>query len=140
LRTCPDRSWGPPSLLYTGYRVFPGSKERPYRDTDPHPLLVPWSRKSTSTPLTGRTACTEPQCLYKGTLYLYLPYPLYARSVIRKALHSHRAFNRLFLLVLFKLGCWHSEHRPGVLDVGCCTTLSATQATVELVGCFIEDG
>jgi len=20
----------------------------------------------------GRTACTEPQCLYKGTLYLYL--------------------------------------------------------------------
>jgi len=24
----------------------------------------------------GRTACTEPQCLYKGDLYLYfLPYP-----------------------------------------------------------------
>jgi hypothetical protein len=23
-RTCPDRPWGPPSLLYTGYRVFPG--------------------------------------------------------------------------------------------------------------------
>jgi hypothetical protein len=22
----PDRSWGPPSLLYNGYRVFPGSK------------------------------------------------------------------------------------------------------------------
>jgi len=21
----------------------------------------------------GRTACTEPQCLYKGALYLYLP-------------------------------------------------------------------
>jgi len=25
-RTCPDRSWGPPRLLYNGYRVFPGSK------------------------------------------------------------------------------------------------------------------
>jgi len=25
-RTCPDRSRGPPSLLYNGYRVFPGSK------------------------------------------------------------------------------------------------------------------
>jgi len=25
-RTCPDRSWGPPSLLYKGYRVFPGGK------------------------------------------------------------------------------------------------------------------
>jgi hypothetical protein len=24
--TCPDRSWGPPSLLYSGYRVFPGGK------------------------------------------------------------------------------------------------------------------
>jgi len=22
--TCPDRSWGPPSLLYNGYKVFPG--------------------------------------------------------------------------------------------------------------------
>jgi hypothetical protein len=25
-RTCPDRPWGPPSLLYKGYRVFPGVK------------------------------------------------------------------------------------------------------------------
>jgi hypothetical protein len=25
-RTRPDRPWGPPSLLYNGYRVFPGSK------------------------------------------------------------------------------------------------------------------
>jgi hypothetical protein len=25
-RTRPDRSWGPPSLLYYGYRVFPGVK------------------------------------------------------------------------------------------------------------------
>ena len=34
-RTCPDRPWGPPSLLYNGYRVFPGVKERPERDADP---------------------------------------------------------------------------------------------------------
>jgi hypothetical protein len=25
-RTHPDRPWGPPSLLYDGYRVFPGGK------------------------------------------------------------------------------------------------------------------
>jgi hypothetical protein len=25
-RTRPDRSWGPSSLLYNGYRVFPGGK------------------------------------------------------------------------------------------------------------------
>jgi len=34
-RTCPDRPWGPPGLLYNGYRVFPGGKERPGRDADP---------------------------------------------------------------------------------------------------------
>jgi len=83
----------------------------------PHTLLLPWSRKSraipllplwairpvqslsacttvhftftyTSTPPMGHTACTEPQCLYNGALYLYLylyfpygPYGLYRASV-----------------------------------------------------------
>jgi len=36
-RTCPDRPWGQPRLLYNGYRVFPGGKERPERDADPSP-------------------------------------------------------------------------------------------------------
>jgi len=36
-RTCPDRPWGQPSLLYNGYRVFPGGKVRPGRDADPSP-------------------------------------------------------------------------------------------------------
>ena len=40
--TCPDRLWGPPSLPYNGYRVFPGGKERPGRDSDLSPPLVPW--------------------------------------------------------------------------------------------------
>ena len=35
-RICPDRPWGPPSHL-NGYRVFPGGKERPGRNTDPPP-------------------------------------------------------------------------------------------------------
>jgi hypothetical protein len=34
-RTCPHRPWGPPSLLYNGYRVFPGGIKRPGRDADP---------------------------------------------------------------------------------------------------------
>ena len=34
-RTCPDRPWGPPSLLYNGYRFFPGAKKGPGRDADP---------------------------------------------------------------------------------------------------------
>jgi len=36
-RTCPDRPWYPPSLLYNGYRAFPGGKERPGRDPELSP-------------------------------------------------------------------------------------------------------
>ena len=75
--TCPDRPWGPPSLLYNGYRVFPGGEERPGLDADPSPLSSAVDKKAysyTSTPPMGRTAFTEPQCLYKGAFYLYLTY------------------------------------------------------------------
>jgi hypothetical protein len=34
-RTCPDRPWGPPSLLYNGYWVFPEGRKRSGRDADP---------------------------------------------------------------------------------------------------------
>jgi hypothetical protein len=51
---CSDRLWGPPSLLYNGYRgPFPGGKTRPGRDDDHSPHLVPmlWmSRSYTSSP------------------------------------------------------------------------------------------
>jgi hypothetical protein len=33
-RNCADRPWGPSSLLYNGYRVFPGGRNRPGRDAD----------------------------------------------------------------------------------------------------------
>ena len=66
---------GPPSPLYNGYRVFPGAKERPAGDADPSPpssAVVMKEYSYTSTSRMGRTACTEPQCLYKGALYLFL--------------------------------------------------------------------
>jgi len=74
-RTCPDRRWDPLSLLYNGYQVFPGGKERLGRDADPSPpssAVVNKEQNYTSTPAMGRTVCTEPQCLYKGALYLLL--------------------------------------------------------------------
>jgi hypothetical protein len=38
---CPDRSWGPLSLLYNGYWIFPGGKKRPGHNADPsHPSSV----------------------------------------------------------------------------------------------------
>jgi len=63
-RACPERPWGPPSLLYNWYRVLPGGKDRPGLDADPSPLLVPWSRKSRAM-----------------SLLLYGPYGLYKASV-----------------------------------------------------------
>jgi len=62
------------SLLYNGYRLFPGGKERPGRDPDPSPPSTAVGHERVELYLyspMGRTACTEPQCLYKGDLYLY---------------------------------------------------------------------
>jgi len=42
-----------------------------------HPLLVPLVMKEynyTSPPPMGHMACTEPQCLYKGAIYLLLTF------------------------------------------------------------------
>jgi hypothetical protein len=72
-RTCPGRPWGPPSLLYNGYRVFPGGKERPEIDADPSTpssVVVKKEYSYTSTPHIGRMACTEPQCLYRASVPL----------------------------------------------------------------------
>jgi len=58
-----------------GTASFPGVKSGGGVTLTPHPLLVSLVMKEysyTSTPLMVRTACTEPQCLYKGALYLYV--------------------------------------------------------------------
>jgi len=45
-RTRPDRPWGPPSLLYNGYRVFPGVKAAgAWRGVDHPPYLAPRLKK-----------------------------------------------------------------------------------------------
>ena len=45
-RTYPDRLRGPPSLLYNGYRVFPGGKGGRGVVLTTHPHLVPRFKKS----------------------------------------------------------------------------------------------
>ena len=55
-------------------RSFPGVKSGRGVTLTPHPLLVPLvmrDQNHTSTPSMGCTACTEPQCLYKGALYRF---------------------------------------------------------------------
>jgi len=60
----------------------------------PYPLLLPCLKKGysyTSIPPMGRTACTEPQCLYKGALYLYL-YLYFCLHARHKKAHGSRIF------------------------------------------------
>ena len=68
-RNYPARPWGPTSILYNWYRLFPGSKERPGRDADPSPpssavghetsraipLLPLWAVR----PIQNLSACTR---------------------------------------------------------------------------------
>jgi len=54
----PDWPWGPPSLLYNGYQVFPGGKERPGHEANHSPpssaeVLEEYSY--TSTPIWATT-------------------------------------------------------------------------------------
>ena len=101
----PARPWSPPSLLYNGYRVFLSWKVRPGRAADhspPSSTAVKKEYSYTSTPPMGRTACTEPQCLYSRAipllplwtvrrvqnlsactvqLYLYSPQCLYSTAI-----------------------------------------------------------
>ena len=64
----------PPSCTM-GTGSFLGVKSGRGVTLTPHHLLVPLVMKEqsyTSTLSVGRTACTEPQCLYKGALLHYL--------------------------------------------------------------------
>jgi len=66
---------GHPTSCTMGTGSFPGVKSGRGVTLTPHPLLVPVVNKEksyTSTPPMGRTAYTEPQCLYKGDLYLFM--------------------------------------------------------------------
>jgi len=59
-RTCSDRPWGPPSLLYNGYRVFPGGKERSGRDSDPSPPSSAMLKKEWAVrPVQSLSVCTR---------------------------------------------------------------------------------
>jgi hypothetical protein len=112
-RTCPDWPWGPLSLLYNGYRVFPGGKERPGRDADPSPpssavghgrielYLYP------PPPPLDRTACTEPQCLYKCALYLF-----YLQHTPRMPRHRRTAVITAFVRSLMQYSSSHGSLWP----------------------------
>ena len=54
----PDRPWGPPNLLYNGYRVFPEGRRGRGEGLTPHPHLeCRGPRKSIAIPLLTLRAC-----------------------------------------------------------------------------------
>ena len=64
----PDQPWGPPSLLYNGYRVFPGGKVRPGLVADhssPSSAAIMEQQSYTSTHPLGHIGPVT------GTLYLF---------------------------------------------------------------------
>ena len=68
---------GPTQPPVHGYRDFPGGKERPGLDADPSPPSSAVGHERVELylyPPVGRTACTGPQCLYKGDLYLVVSF------------------------------------------------------------------
>jgi hypothetical protein len=90
-RTCPDRLWDPPSLLYNGYRVFPGGGKRPGREADPSTLIVPRYKKSSAIPLLSLRAFVA--CKVSETyLLLYM-----IHFVVRTKMQDNTVLsNRLF--------------------------------------------
>jgi hypothetical protein len=98
-----------PASCSMGTGSFPGIKSDWGVTLTPHPLLVPWSWKSRAIhlppPPIGRTACTEPQCLYKGDLYLYLYFTFYVLcKVIDEA--EERAVHRTWSIVRFQVSAF----------------------------------
>jgi len=53
----PDRPWGPPSLLYNGYRVFPGGRGGRGVGLTPTPLQCRGPEKSRAIPLLPLRTC-----------------------------------------------------------------------------------
>ena len=85
----PDRHWCPPSLMYNGYRVFPGVRFGRGVLLTTHPLLVP---RSTHTlghtgPVTGTLNLFLPLlCLFMhdlNILYFYCVFNFVAFMVMR---------------------------------------------------------
>jgi hypothetical protein len=79
---------GPPSLLYNGYRVFPGGKGGRGVMLTTHPLLVPRLRKSRAIPPFTLWVLLG---LLRGSLYLYLCTVLDAAVMLRYRNHTFQA-------------------------------------------------
>ena len=93
----------------------------------------------TSTPPMDRTACTEPQCLYKGALYHYLylytpygPYSLYRASVpVQRCTLPY--YTRCIYCNIYLVNDWYSLY-----DVNPCRLVTVCRKFRELYSLICE--
>jgi hypothetical protein len=112
-RTYPDRLRGPPSLLYNGYRVFPGGKGDGSVMLTTYPLLVPRLRKSWAIPPLTIWVLLG---LLRGSLY-----PLHNSQFIRGinfiSIYMFRLIYRAIFRLVFRVVCMYSFWCFGSYDI-----------------------
>jgi hypothetical protein len=122
-RTFPDLPWGPPSLLYNGYWVFPGVKSGRGVTLTPHTLLVPWSWKSRAItllplwavrPVQSLSACTRVQFTFSKMYFLH-------KSILE---YQSRKFGG------------HELQQEGLLNVSFTNLVADFGETAREVSCF----
>jgi hypothetical protein len=96
-RTYPDRLRGPPSLLYNGYRVFPGGKCGRSVMLTTHSLLVPRLRKCWVIPPLTLWVLLG---LLRGSLYLTL------YLLLQQIILLHKIWKLRSLLDCYKFVCY----------------------------------
>jgi hypothetical protein len=109
-RTSPDRPWGRPSLLYNGYRVFPGGKEWLGRGID-HPL--PYSAEVKERVKVYLYSPSGPSWLLLGwTLTIYSSFLCTRKFRLSWKVYGIRNQNVLWLTA-YK---WKSMRGPNISD------------------------
>jgi hypothetical protein len=119
-RTRPDRPWGPPSLLYNGYRVYPGGKAAGAW-CRPHHLLLAPSRPHR--PVIGSTLpftiVGEEYRWWSSSLWSFLHSPVtlsHLGPILCSTLHSqltvctvsiHLPRNVNFFITNYQMLCWY---------------------------------
>jgi hypothetical protein len=101
-RTYPDRRRGPPSLLYSGYRVFPGGKGGRGVMLTTHPLLVPRLTKSWAIPPLTLWVLLG---LLLGSLYLNL-WSIYTQPILTFKILYYSQIGDLYVLYISQNKQW----------------------------------
>ena len=132
--TCSGRPWGPPSLLHNGYRVFPGGKERRGVTLTPHPLLVPWSRKSRAIPLLPLWAVRPVQSLSACTRVHFTFFCTQYYLFVAFSVETCR--NQIFEHIRNILSCYWWSYSLFLIDwtFGCCKGIAGLVVITCIVG------